>query len=65
MLFSIIIPVYNVETYLDECLHSILSQATEFKGECEVLLIDDGQLVIEPEEAKTVRFIFLAFIQGY
>lgn len=25
----------------------------------------DGQLVIEPEEAKTVRFIFLAFIQGY
>lgn len=25
----------------------------------------DGQLVVEPEEAKTVRFIFLAFIQGY
>ena len=25
----------------------------------------DGQLVIEPEEAKTVRFIFLAFINGY
>ena len=25
----------------------------------------DGQLVIEPEEAKTVRFLFLAFIQGY
>lgn len=42
MLFSIVIPVYNVETYLDECLHSILSQATEFKGECELLLIDDG-----------------------
>lgn len=41
-MFSIVIPVYNVETYLDECLHSILSQATEFKGECEVLLIDDG-----------------------
>ena len=42
MLFSIVIPVYNVEIYLDECLHSILSQAAEFKGECEVLLIDDG-----------------------
>lgn len=42
MLFSIVIPVYNVETYLDECLYSILSQATEFKGECELLLIDDG-----------------------
>ena len=34
MLFSIVIPVYNVETYLDECLHSILSQTTtQFKGE--------------------------------
>lgn len=43
MLFSIVIPVYNVETYLDECLHSILSQTTtQFKGECEVILIDDG-----------------------
>ena len=42
MLFSIVIPVYDVETYLDECLHSILSQTTQFKGECEVLLIDDG-----------------------
>ena len=28
-------------------------------------MIEDGRLVIEPEEAKTVRFIFLAFIQGY
>lgn len=42
MLFSIVIPVYNVEVYLDECLQSILSQATKFKGKCEVLLIDDG-----------------------
>lgn len=42
MLFSIVIPVYNVETYLNECLHSILNQATQFQGECEVLLIDDG-----------------------
>ena len=25
----------------------------------------DGQLIIEPEEAKTVRFIFLAYITGY
>jgi DNA invertase Pin-like site-specific DNA recombinase len=25
----------------------------------------DGELVIQPEEAKTVRFIFLAFIGGY
>lgn len=36
---SIIIPVYNVEPYLPECLDSILAQTfTDF----EVLLIDDG-----------------------
>lgn len=44
MLFSVVIPVYNVELYLDECLNSILSQIvnTSIKNECEVLLIDDG-----------------------
>lgn len=36
---SFIIPVYNSEDYLEECLESILSQIT---NECEVLLIDDG-----------------------
>ena len=36
---SIIVPVYNVESYLAECLNSILAQSfTDF----EVLLIDDG-----------------------
>lgn len=36
---SIIVPVYNVEAYLAECLDSILAQTfTDF----EVLLIDDG-----------------------
>lgn len=36
---SIIVPVYNVERYLDQCVHSILNQDfTDF----ELLLIDDG-----------------------
>ena len=26
---------------------------------------EDGELIIQPEEAKTVRFIFLAYIAGY
>ena len=39
MLISIIIPVYNVEKYLDECLISILNQ--EFK-DYEIILINDG-----------------------
>lgn len=36
---SIIIPIYNVENYIDDCLNSILSQNIK---ECEILLIDDG-----------------------
>ena len=38
-LLSIIVPVYNVEKYLCQCLDSILAQDL---SDCEVLLIDDG-----------------------
>lgn len=39
MFFSIIVPVYNVEKYLNECIDSILAQTfTDF----ELILIDDG-----------------------
>lgn len=39
MLLSIIIPVYNVEKYLNKCLHSLLNQVTE---EVEIICVDDG-----------------------
>lgn len=39
VLLSIIIPVYNVEAYLDRCLESILFQSYR---DIEVILIDDG-----------------------
>jgi len=39
MFFSVVIPVYNVEKYLNECVDSILSQTfTDF----ELILVDDG-----------------------
>lgn len=38
-LISIIVPIYNVENYLQECLESILKQT--YKN-FEVLLVDDG-----------------------
>ncbi|MBQ9545510.1 MAG: glycosyltransferase family 2 protein [Clostridia bacterium] len=38
MKLSIIIPVYNVEDYIKECLDSVLSQ----KGDFEVIAVDDG-----------------------
>ena len=38
-LVSVIVPVYNVENYLRECLDSVVGQTfTDF----EVILIDDG-----------------------
>ncbi len=39
MLFSIIVPCYNVETYINKCVDSILNQS--FK-DFEVILVDDG-----------------------
>ncbi len=39
ILLSFILPVYNVEEYLEECVDSILSQINE---ECEIILVDDG-----------------------
>lgn len=37
--FSIIIPIYNVEKYLDKCIESVVSQTYE---DYEIILIDDG-----------------------
>ena len=38
-LVSVIVPVYNVENYLEECLNSIMGQTY---SNLEILLIDDG-----------------------
>ena len=42
MLFSVVIPVYNVEKYLNECLDAIVEQALVLENECEIILVDDG-----------------------
>ena len=36
---SIIVPIYNVEQYLDQCLQSILYQS---KKDIEIICINDG-----------------------
>ena len=44
---SFIIPVYNVEKYLNECVNSILAQLTD---DCEIILVDDGS----PDNSGTI-----------
>lgn len=39
MKFSIIVPVYNVEKYLNKCINSILNQKF---GDYEIIIVDDG-----------------------
>ena len=39
MLFSVIIPVYNVEQYLHRCVDSVLNQTLK---DIEIILVDDG-----------------------
>ena len=36
---SVIIPVYNVELYIDECIESLLRQSLD---EIEFIFVDDG-----------------------
>ena len=38
-LFSIIVPVYNTQQFIGECIHSVLSQEME---DYELILVDDG-----------------------
>lgn len=38
-LISVVIPVYNVEEYLEECLNSVVGQTY---SNLEIILIDDG-----------------------
>lgn len=40
MKFSILVPVYNVEKYLEQCVDSLLSQ--DYNGGYEIILVDDG-----------------------
>ncbi len=36
---SVIVPVYNIENYIEECIKSILNQTLR---DFELLLVDDG-----------------------
>ena len=44
-LISVIIPVYNLENYIEKCLDSVLSQT--YKN-LEILVVDDGSTDSSP-----------------
>lgn len=46
MLISIIVPVYNVESFLPQCIDSVLNQSYR---EIEVILVDDGSKDNSPQ----------------
>ncbi len=47
MKFSILVPVYNVEKYLEQCVDSLLSQT--YEGDYEIILVDDGSTDISSD----------------
>ncbi|ECP6146720.1 glycosyltransferase family 2 protein [Campylobacter jejuni] len=57
---SIIIPIYNVEKYLDECLKSVINQSYK---DLDIILVDDGStdnsLNIAKKYAKKDERIFI------
>ena len=58
---SVIIPVYNVETYLRQCLDSVAGQTLK---EIEIICVDDGSTdgslnILKEYEAKDSRFRIL------
>lgn len=40
--FSVIIPIYNVESYLEETIESVINQSIGFEENIEIILVNDG-----------------------
>lgn len=60
-LFSIVIPVYNVEQYLSECLDSVINQT--YKN-IEIICVNDGSRdsslsILETYEKRDPRFVII------
>lgn len=66
-LVSVILPVFNAEKYLVECLNSILAQSlTDF----ELLIYNDGStdesdIIIKSYDDKRIRYVSMAENKGY
>lgn len=64
--FSIIVPIYKVEQYIDRCIQSVISQSF---GDFELILVDDGSpdncpKICDEWEKKDDRVIVLHRVNG-
>lgn len=41
-LLSVVIPIYNVESYVDETIKSVLNQTLDFRKHIQLILVNDG-----------------------
>lgn len=46
-IYSVVIPVYNAERYLESCIHSVMEQNSS--SACEIILVDDGSSDRSPQ----------------
>ncbi len=55
-MISVIVPIYNVERYINKCIDSIIHQS--YKN-LEIILVDDGSPDVfrSVEQPKTIRNI--------
>ena len=48
--FSVIIPIYNVEDYLRDTIDSVINQTLDFEDNIEVILVNDGS----PDNSESI-----------
>ncbi len=63
---SIVVPCYNVEAYLDDCIYSLLNQVDMVADEFEVICVDDGSTdgTLNKLEMYSARFTNIRVISS-
>ena len=59
--FSIIVPVYNVEKYIEDCLKSIFNQSYK---DFEVIVVNDGHCPCQIEKSEDTLCPCKDFYEG-
>lgn len=52
MILSIVIPMYNIEKYIDECINSCINQLNVSKEDYEIIIVNDGSTDLSEVHAK-------------